>query len=222
MSKVFLGLPSYGAVIGEATLSSFVKATKQNLIGIVKVQGFSILTHNFNMLYCAALNARAQGITHFCLLHADVIPQEEHWLDKMMEISQKHRADILSVVIPIKDGRGLTSTAIESENHWKPRRLSLKELFDREPTFTDPNILVNSGLMLVDIRNHWADKVFFRFEDRIVLNEKGLYEANTMSEDWNYSRDARMYDAYIYATREIKVVHEGRAHYSNAHAWGKE
>lgn len=171
------------------------------------------------MLYASALNARKDGITHFCLLHSDVVP-DDGWLDKLVALADMYKADVMSVILPIKDGRGLTSTAIETEDKWHPHRLSLKEIYDKAATFTDEKILVNSGLMLIDIRKPWAEELCFRFEDSIVKDDKGMFQSQVCPEDWLFSRDAAARGARIYATREIKAIHVGQAHYSNAFVWG--
>jgi hypothetical protein len=148
------------------------------------------------------------------MLHADVVP-EDLWLDKMLAIMEDKKADVLSAVIPIKSPDGMTSTAIESDDPWLPRRLNMAEVYERARTFTDPGLLVNSGLMLVDIRSAWVDRIFFRFEDKIQESD-GEFKARVVSEDWLFSRDARKLGAKIYATTEVLVNHMvGVMAYSN-------
>lgn len=166
-------------------------------------------------------------MTHFCLLHDDVVP-EPLWLDKMMSIMLEKKADVLSGIIPIKDDRGLTSTALDvpvgaSDPAWRVRRLTLNELYERyPPTFTDEKILLNTGLMLIDLRNPWVEKIWFAFEDRIIPNpqKEGEFMAVGLSEDWYFSRRARELGAKLYATREIRIQHTGVRDYPNNVRWG--
>lgn len=227
MEKVYLGIPCYGNSVNEGHLNATSMASKKQQLQIIETGSMSILTFNFNRLYAHALNARKQGITHFCMLHDDIVP-EAFWLEKMLELMAKHGADILSVVSPIKDNHGLTSTALDepmAENipqQWRVRRLTLHEVWNDYPgTFTADNLLVNTGCMLVDIRKDWADKLHFRFENAIIPSPRdpSKLEAVCMPEDWLFSRDARKLGAKIFATREIKIYHEGKARFGN-HAWG--
>ncbi len=152
-------------------------------------------------------------------MHADVIPTEPLWLDKLMNEMETHQADIISAVIPIKDSRGLTSTAIESNNPWKPKRLTMHEIFKLGPTFTHPDLLVNTGLILINITKPFADKLWFRFEDTII-NDGKEFKSYVMSEDWLLSRDARKLGASIYATRTVACEHIGSNRFSNTFEWG--
>src|SRR5438034_6910050 len=72
----------------------------------------SLLAGNCNVHWCEALNLREQNeLKWFAMLHSDVIP-EAFWLDKLIAEAEKHQADMMSAVVPIKTDQGLTSTAI--------------------------------------------------------------------------------------------------------------
>ena len=45
------------------------------------------------------------------MLHDDVVP-EAFWLDKLIAELELHSADVMSAVVPVKSGNGLTSTAV--------------------------------------------------------------------------------------------------------------
>ena len=115
---------------------------------------------NFNELWTAGLNASARGMyTHFAMLHADIEPLMEdvkicpkcegkgcancheigkvatmlpRWVDVLTDELTARDADLISVPIAIKDGRGLTSSGIgncEEEHWWFPhRRFAVREL----------------------------------------------------------------------------------------------
>lgn len=224
---VYIGIPTYDGRVHKNLANALQKATANRYPKTTSIITCSILTRAFNLLYAHALNERKNGTTHFCLLHDDVVPQPL-WLDEMMRVMQKHQADVLSVVIPIKNGKGLTSTALDvgigdEDPHWRVKRLTLTEIYNEyEPTFTHEKLLVNTGLMLVDLRKPWVENVWFAFEDKIVPdpNVPGDFKAVGVSEDWFFSRRARELGAKLYATREIPVSHSGSADYSNASIWG--
>lgn len=222
MAHVFIGIPAYGGVIGEGVLSSVLQCSdpSKRVMKNIATQGYSILTRNFNSLYCEALNSRENGVTHFCLHHSDIVP-EPLWLDKMLTIMEHAEADILSVVSPIKDHRGLSSCAIDTGDPWVVKRLSLNELHDDYPaTFTDPHLLVNTGLMLVNFKNPVTEKLRFEFTDGIKLDkETNKFRPVGMSEDWNFSRRANQLGLKIYSTREVRLLHFGQGKFSND-KWG--
>lgn len=227
MAKVYLGIPFYGDKIGWGIPGALMRASKRaGCLSHYRMQSFSVLPRNFNMLYAEALNSRKEGVTHFCMLHDDIVI-EDYWLDKMLDIQERVKADVLSVVSPIKDGRGLTSTALDIPmtdfmGEYTPRRLTLHEIFEKyEPTFTDEKILLNTAVMLVRINNDWADKISFDFDEKIVKNPSGNFEAFGMSEDWLYSRRAKAHGAKLFATREVLINHLGPTKYYNAKPWGE-
>jgi predicted O-methyltransferase YrrM len=132
-------------------------------------------------------------------------------------------------VIPIKDDRGMTSTALDAPcgdrpQDWSPKRFSMTEILAMPPTFTDPNILLNTGLFLLDLNAPWLDleKICFRFEDKI-MRYRGRLMAFMKPEDWNFSKDARKLGCTKqYATREVTVQHRGLTIFPNNQAWGNE
>ena len=220
--KVGINIPTYDGSINFKTMSAVMMAAKTTRFSTSFFQS-SLLAYSFNMMWARTLNEReSQGVTHFLLLHADIVP-ENFFLDKMMSIMQSKQADVLSVVSPIKNMTGLTSTAIESEDPWKPHRLTLREIYDpaMDETFTHPKLLVNSGCLLVDIRKPWVNHVKFSIQDLVRKNENGLFEATAFSEDWYFSREARFHQARIFATREVKIQHIGQMEFGNDHGWGK-
>jgi len=224
---VYIGIPTYDGRVHKNLANALQKATANRYPKTTSIITCSILTRAFNLLYAHALNERKNGTTHFCLLHDDVVPQPL-WLDEMMRVMHKHQADVLSVVIPIKNEKGLTSTALDvgigdEDPRWRVKRLTLREIYNEyQPTFTHEKLLVNTGLMLVDLQKPWVENVWFAFEDKIISDPKvpGDFKAVGVSEDWFFSRRARELGAKLYATREISVLHSGSADYSNSSMWG--
>lgn len=227
LEQVYLGIPSYGGQINEGILAGVLHCSNTGFIGGIEVASHSFLTQNFNHLYVKALNLRDQGITHFCMLHDDIVP-EKFWLDKMMALMKHHSADMLSAIVPLKNHEGMTSTALDiplagGDPKWRFKRLTMTEVYrDFEPTFTHEKLLLNTGLMLIDLRKPWVEKVCFRFHNEIVPfpEQPGKLLARAMSEDWLFSRDALALGAKLFATREVKLVHIGKAAYTNAGPWG--
>src|SRR3990167_2098566 len=113
--NLFLALPSYGSVEQE-TLKTVINASKNPFQLFTRAS--SMLTDNFNQLWCDCMNG---NYTHFAMLHAD-ISVETAWIDKMLTLMEKHQSDILSVVMPIKDETGDTSTAFIPNEDSRVRR----------------------------------------------------------------------------------------------------
>ena len=95
----------------------------------------------------------------------------------------------------------------------------MHEIMKMEPTFTFPNILLNDGLMLVDLRKDWVNHIWFHFDDKITMY-RGKRQVAMKPEDWNFSRDARKLGATMYATREVRLTHHGQQSFPNSFAWG--
>ena len=186
----------------------------------------SLLDHGFNRLWCGALNLRQQGITHFAMIHDDVCPPQG-WLNLLLAELDWYQADVMSAVVAIKSPEGLTSTAVETDDPWCPRRLALREVHDLPPTFTDEDVggklLLNSGLWVCDLRKPWVDNpepLFFQTLNRLVKDDDGDWQAQVRSEDWEFSRAARARGAKLYATRKLAPVHTGEMEYPSDHVWG--
>lgn len=224
--KVFLGVPCHGGQIYEGTARSIAMASQKGFIGATVHLTTSVLPRGFNKLYASALNERENGFTHFAMIHADIQVNEPFWIDKMMYLMGLHGAEVLSVVSPIKDPRGLTSTAVDINPHtgewdkWRVKRLTMKEVFEKPATWTEPELLVNTGLMLIDMRAPYADKLYFEFVDQIIFDENMKRRAVGMSEDWQFSRLVNSMGGKIFATREIAISHIGPAAFGNETPWG--
>ncbi len=219
MEKVFMAVPCYNRQVNVSLVNGVARAMKDGIAWFYP-NSLSLLAHNFNIMYAAALNARKDGATHFLMLHDDISPQEDFWADKLMDEMKKHDADIISVVSPIKSKEGLTSTALEIGDKWKVRRLAMREIYKDYPeTFTDEKLLVNTGCMLVDIRKPFADKCFFNIDDEIVC-ENGVFRPVVMPEDWGFSRMAKSHGAKLFATRAVKIRHHGFNDFPNDQPWG--
>lgn len=181
----------------------------------------SVLPYNFNILWTATLNHRPR-FTDFLLWHADVLPQGEQWLSVLLSERDRVKADVISAVIPIKNEQGMTSTARDTD-FWNPDRYSLAEVNAMtEPTWTTPDLLLNTGLMLVDFTKPWVEQVHFQFHDRIVKDEDGKFKAQFAPEDWDFSRQCHTLGLSVYATKAVPVLHRGVYDYPSNGVWGFE
>ena len=237
---VCLGQPSYGH-LSPGAARSFWRATSGSLAihGVqteAKLECYysevSLLALNFNILWSWALNRAHQGkpIDYFAMLHAD-IETEDFWLDKMIAELEEHDLDVLGAVVPIKDGKGITSIALERPdgNTWNPHcRLSMHEVIDKLPTtFTAKDVgyplLLNTGCWVAKFDLRWANKLCFTINDRIVFDKtKNSYVPQVESEDWYFSRLLNEMGLKLGATRAIKLDHIGKIHYSNYRVFGTD
>lgn len=236
---VFLGLPSYDGRVCVGTANAFALLPTLGACEVVRAQvNSSLLTKAFNNLWCAALNARAQGVTHFAMIHADIVPAEPGWLDTLLAELTRLGADVVSAVSPIKSDLGLTSTAVALDlgDPWLCRRLTMREVYDLPETFGAADVggplLLNTALWVCDLRRPFWDevendattgKLCFDFRNRIVRDpETGAWHAETVSEDWLFSQELNRRGAKLYATRKVVLGHEGSAEYSTGRAWGRQ
>lgn len=225
MSKVYCGIPTYKADIHVDVMFMSHQMTKGDHDVSFDRMDSSACCATFNYLLLKALDAhRAGQADYFLLWHSDVVP-EPYFLDKMIDIAKKNNAEILSAIIPIKDTHGLTSTAIDEPvgdmpAYWRVRRLTMAEIMGMPPTFSHEKLLVNTGLLLVDLSKPWVKEIFFHFDDAIITHH-GKRMPVVMPEDWMFSRDARKLGCKsMWVTREVNVNHFGLTNYTNAKSWG--
>lgn len=230
--KVFIALPSRP---GENMAFGLWQALERMGSGFdvydKKAIPCSMLPLSFNMLWCAALNARKEGITHFCMIHSDVTP-EPGWLEALLAEQKRVGADILSSVIAIKDDRGLSSTGVMNVNTREMRKLTLEEAWGLQTSdghctfdaagagFPGHCLLMNTGCWVCDFTQPWVEKMCFRFHDHIVKQDDGVWRAACVGEDWLFSIDAWRLGLKAFATLDVKVHHQGVFQYPNAVPWG--
>lgn len=219
--QTYLAVPSHNGQVHGDLLHAVINAMQKEPVHFQHGQ-FSLLARNFNTFLCEAI--AAQKYDYFCMLHADILPMGD-WLTTMINIMGQTKADILSAVVPIKGNKnGATSTALMESDAMPPRakRYTLKEVIKMErDTWTHEHLVVNSGLMLVNLRAPWIGKVWFEIKDDVVI-EKGKAIPVTLSEDWLFSLRARAQGAKIYATKAVKLLHVGQHGFSNYEPIGVE
>lgn len=233
----YLALPGYGpltapAAIGFIACSSGTMAIEgQNVTLSVERQytEFSLLAHNFNGHWCAALNQRLQGqrLDYFAMQHSDIEP-EKFWMDRLIAEMEECDLDVLGVVAPLKSTDGLTSIALDSTERspWAPLcRLTMKEVYDLPETFTEEDtghpILLNTGLWACRFNFEKCRQIHFQVNDRIRM-EGGKYVAEVEPEDWNFSRQCHALGMRVGVTRKVKLNHAGSQRFSNGFAWGEQ
>ena len=220
---VFLAKPRAGPTVHADSARAAYNATDKAGSIVICDYESSILPFCFNNCWVIMLNNRKKlGITHFAMIHGDVCP-EGLWLDVMMDEMERVGADIVSAVIPFRGDTGLTSTAIaDPGDSIRQRRLTLTEAFERGTTWTEPGLLVNTGLWVarIDPSNRWYEDVCFRQTDWLVQTKSGSFKALTLSEDWDFSRQCIARGLKLYATLAVKL-HHGSKHSHNHHPWGR-
>jgi len=244
-TSIFLGCPlSDGRIDVGAARSIFSTATQvHNLMVVPHVT--SLLCANFNALWCHALNARESShLKWFAMLHSDIEP-EYWWLDKLIAEADKHGADLLSAVVPVKNVKGLTSTAIARPgSRFTPFcRLTMQQV--RHQQFPDTfdihgaaealerlpgdlriehvpreALLVNTGCFVCRIDQPWSENVWFTIHDGIERID-GKWTAVAQSEDWTFSRLVAGQGARVMATRTIALAHKGGGQFLSHQTWGE-
>lgn len=226
---VYLAMPRYSNTISAGAARGFYLKPARKCRVALGEASVSMLPQCFNTLWCTALNHRkALGLTHFAMLHSDVEPAD-YWLDTLVDEMRAVDADVLSVVVPIKNDCGLTSTGLA--NDARPfsdvRRLTMREVMEFPQTFCsaelgnpDLPLVVNTGCWVCRFDDDWVEQVQFEFRNRIVRDESGVYRCESEPEDWLFSRWAHTQGLKVYATRKVAVQHAGERLYPNTSVWG--
>jgi len=227
---IYCGVPTYDTQATFHTVQAchFPDGTKAMPDSV----NSSLLCKTFNELWARALTGRRlHGFTHFIMCHADVVP-EPRFKSKLLEEIERLGADMVSAVVPIKDHRGLTSTAIDL-GETRRRRLTMTEVYALPETFNfaDVNrafympeargLLLNTGCWIADLRKPWVEKMFFRQQDWIEYDaHENSATIQTIPEDWDWSRRLNDLGCSLYATRKVMLQHRGDMNYDNSRPWG--
>lgn len=201
----------------------------------VRARG-SLLCLNFNRAWADGLNRRAGlGLTHWALQHDDITP-EAGWADVAIDELDRTGADGICPVIPCKDARGLTSTAVRDPATDRVRRLTMREAHRLPPTFDAADcraagvaagdadqLLVNTGLLVVRLDRPWVEDFpgFANGYDGVSRGPDGVWRAGCFSEDWTFSVWCAENGVRLLATTKVKAVHHGAdGDYPNTGPWG--
>lgn len=245
--RVYLGIPHSGRVI-PGTLRTVMEATRRpDIRFLLDDRGGSLLNRNFNALWCRALNERRRhgGVDYFVMLHSD-IQAEAGWLDRLLEEYERAAVDVLSVVVPIKDMRGLTTTGVAPPGCTKVKRFTLAEVAEFPTTFTaadagfpEHRLMINTGLWICDFRRPWIDRHWpvepppadvgeggrqcpaFASLDWIRQDADGTYAEQCLSEDWLWSHWCGDHGVKLAATTAVNVLHCGERYFGTRRKdWG--
>ena len=220
--NIFLHVPSSDGIMRYETTMALMGAQAVHDMDVsFEFTQSTFSTYLWNKMWAKALNNRDK-FTHYAIIHCDLYPKTGNWLDKLMQIMKREKAEIVAANVAIKNASGLTSTAVDTGGHYNPPRFTLKQLAKMPPTFTHPKLLVNNGLMLVDLAAPWVEKVRYNNENVIERDSNGLFVARSMSDDWFFAREANKHGARIFATSEIPVEHVGQQQYPSSGDWGLE
>lgn len=225
MPRVFLATPFYGQVSMQLLNTIRAASVDHSLLQVV-ADGqccTSILPKTFNELLASALDMRDSGkITHMAMCHSDILA-DKGWLDVLWGEMWHHKLDVISAVVPIKGMTGRTSTGIGlKKDRWAVKRcINLKDSQTLPATFgpvhacqPDEVLLINSGLMLIDLRRPYWDDFAFQFHTRIRKTRTGRV-SECRSEDWEMSHDLNEIGAPYMATFKTKLRHEGTYKFPN-------
>jgi hypothetical protein len=205
----------------------------------------SLITFNCNTLWCTALNRRvSHEVEWFAMLHTDVEPSE-WWIDQLIAEAEKHGADMMSAIIPLKNPTGSTSTGIANAGSAFGQFCRLTQAQVRHPLFPDTfgigeaaealeklpeplriagvpreMLLVNTGCFVIRMTRPWAEKVWFEQTDAIE-QKNGVWGPVSQPEDWNFSRRVAAAGGKVMATRVVKVIHRGETEYHSDAVWGQ-
>lgn len=250
METVYIAAPSYDGNRGDKNAQRLYLEASQIYSSVVLPYSGSLLAMTFNGSWCHALNHyRQEGVKWFAMLHADIIP-DKYWLDVLIAEAEKFDADLVSAVVPIKDGRGMTSTGLAHESDpWKIfSRLtmqqlwygSLPETFDKADVVTlfqetlpaipvlcavptAAPLLINTGCFVcrIDRIAELDNPPCFTIRDRMI-EVNGQWQPQVQPEDWGFSRDLDAAGLRVMATRKLtELAHWGGAAYRSGAPWGQ-
>lgn len=230
----FLGMPSHGGVTFHAAAGYWAARCDPETVHRSH-QGSSLLDSNCTALWGHALNTHRRGkrLAYFALLHSDVQP-EPFWLDLLVQELEATGLDLLSAVVPIKDGNGRTSTAVGDigpDAFGCGYRLTMREVHRLPETFTAADLglaagkclLLNTGCFVCRLDESWAKDVWFDGRTRMRFDpERDAYVTEADPEDWRFTRALQRLGLKAGATRKVTLTHRGPRDHGNAEPWGDD
>lgn len=224
MPKVLLVLPTRGHV-KDLTALSLLKMGRTPVYQVL-MRSTSVLTLTFNTLWADALNHRGK-FDYLVMMHDDVQPIDDGWLDTLVEQIEKTGADVVSAVLPIKDDRGLTSTAFMAPESRSQVRLTMTQAMKLPKTFTADDagltgcvVMPNTGLWICDFRKPWVEKICFTTRDRVFRDSDGQWKAQAFTEDWDFGAQCCALGVKVMGTTAVRAMHHGEFAYPNMVAFG--
>jgi hypothetical protein len=244
LMAILIGVPTYDDSVKVGLAQAIMQEGQQPGCPpyTVTFKASSLLAFAHNSLLCIALNNRPT-ISHLLINHADIVP-DPGYLKTLYDEMLRTGAGVVSVLMPLKDRKGLTSTALLPDfaaadwnsrpRTYTRRRVTLHEAMTLPETFgvnelaacfgqtaETAALLVNTGLMLIDVQQAWAERVHFEINDAIDRAEAGNFVADVEPEDWHFSRQLAQLGVKAVCTRKVKAIHVGRANFPNSEAWGE-
>lgn len=245
---VYLAAPSYDGMRADRNAQHiYMNASKRDVV--VLSQTGSLLALGFNEALCRAYNGyKEDNAKWFAMIHADILPDGDFWIDALIAEADKVGADMMSAVVPIKSGRGLTSTAFsDPANPWgvwcrftqkQIWSAGVPETFDATGAKTilqtllpepfasrvpDGMLLVNTGCFVcrIDRLAANASPPWFTITDQIVQTN-GQWCPQTVPEDWQFSKMLAERGHSVYATRVVPLTHWGGAAYRSTTPFGSD
>ena len=236
---VYIGLPEHPFKQDPRQIKAIDQLQMRGIPTLVRRHDVSLLNFNFNTLFADALNMKKEiGITHWLLMHDDLWPEDPPewwtkadkdgnptdpcWLEVMLDTMSERGLDVLATNNAIKNRDGETSTAFEAEDgSSEPCRIPMPSFSDRD-VWTRDNVpagmrlLINTGLMLIDMRRPWVDSFpGFSSVDKIKRKHDGSAEAYVVPEDWSFSRWLDKNQIPYGCTNTIVTCHVGSYVYKN-------
>ena len=231
--NVFLAAPTYSGIRHDGSATGIRFCTRRHLVNVPPSKS-SLMDRGMNVLWSMALEDHDRGRADlFAMIHSDVEP-EMFWLDAYVEIMMHRGVDVVSGIIPCKEGTGRTSVAIDDPDDpiGVERVLTLDEVYNLPETFgaevcPGRRLLVNNGLLLVDLRKPWCDdpSILWHTENRIdrIKQPDGSIRriVRCYPQDWYFSRQVQRLGGTVAATRKVQIIHHGDGIYPNTTPWGE-
>lgn len=225
--KLAIVIPNYDNKMTIPTCASIINACAWLLRNQRRNVEFmwpqnSLLCKCFNMGWSQALNYRPD-MTRWVMIHSDVAPVPENWIDILLDIMDEQKCHVMSLVVPIKMGDGRsTSTGWETPeskglDFFEREQLHMDTLEKWPETITNKwlmenhnkRLLINTGCMVVKFDEPWVEEFCFNIQDGLEKDENGTWGCKVNSEDWNMSQWMSERGIPYGCTREIPVAHCG-------------
>lgn len=191
------------------------------------------LDSTMNKLWAGTLNGRAGVDICYCAMIDQNVEPENFWVDTLTDELERTGADLLSVVVPVTDERGITTTAVAcAKDDCCVKQLTMKEIVELPVTFDitavgkkpDDILLVDTKLWVCNFKKPWVEKFALEqsFQEKTVIfkDNQGRFGTKSTLIGWHLSRYIQAQGGKVMATRVVRAGLWGDWFYENNDGWG--
>ena len=181
----------------------------------------SVLTRNFNFMFREIVRLKKEehkDLKYMVIFHSDIEIANPNWLNIMIGVMEDQKVDVMSLPMIVKNPEQRSSFVLrkpDPKDEYEFFVFGTQQLGELEEKginlFDDPNLLYNTGVMVVNMDSPAFKKVVEENDVYFTITE-GLTQSGTLgmfSEDWYFGELMRKAGANMKMYLDLPTVHYG-------------